>query len=175
MCRYSTQPRVLCGEFPSMRTRPPSLRAAGSCPGCPAPRCTSRRGSTGGRTPAAVPRCAATVPPLAADLEGEVVPVDHALAHGGVAAQEVVTLVIDQHVEHLAHAASQPECLTPLDVKTVRYLDQGGNLDVHEANASPRSGAGHEPAREILPDLGDLAHPLHLQDHLRQQLALAAQ
>ena len=51
------------------------------------------------------------LPGLAVHPEGEVVPVDHALAHGGVAAQEVVTLVVDQHVEHLAHAASQPECL----------------------------------------------------------------
>ena len=114
------------------------------------------------------------LPGLAVHPEGEVVPVDHALAHGGVAAQQVVALPVHQHVEHLAVAARQPVGLAPLHGEAGGELHHRHHVHVLAAQHGPGRGAQHEP-RGVLPDLGDLAHALHLQEGLGEDLPRAVE
>ena len=98
-------------------------------------------------------------PSLTVDLQSEVVPVDDAVPHRGVAAQQIIAVIVHQHVEHLALSLGIAVVLAPLHLQTVGYLDHDNRVDLGPPDVPVTGGAEDKPTGGVLPYLGHLSHP----------------
>merc|ERR1719219_1201496 len=113
---------------------------------------------------------------LTVDLECEVVPVDDPLPHSGVAPQQVVTVIVHQHVKHLAVASHLAIGLAPLQLQSRGNLGNYHRLHVlSTVNGAIASGAENKATGGVLPYLRHLPHTFHYEDLLRQQVAASVQ